>query len=41
MPLIRVKPIWTPLSLFGIKLLKDDENKYYIRIFNGQMKKLI
>ncbi|MDT8860354.1 hypothetical protein N0O92_08920 [Alkalihalobacillus sp. MEB130] len=40
MPLIRVKTIWTPLALLGIKLLKDDEGRYYIRVFGGEMKKI-
>jgi hypothetical protein len=40
MALVRLKSIWTPLHLFGVKFFKDDYQKYYIKIFNREIKKL-
>ncbi|WP_268870736.1 hypothetical protein [Alkalihalobacillus hemicellulosilyticus] len=40
MPLVRLKSIWTPLMLVGIKLLKDDYGAYYIKVWGSDLKKL-
>ncbi|MFC0558413.1 hypothetical protein [Halalkalibacter alkalisediminis] len=40
MPLISVKPVWTPLALIGEKLLKDTEDRYYIKFWRGELKKI-
>ncbi|MCU9613439.1 hypothetical protein OEV98_07705 [Caldibacillus lycopersici] len=40
MPLIHVKRIWTPLSLVGISLLKDNDGHYYMKWRGGKLKKI-
>ncbi|WP_283246004.1 hypothetical protein [Bacillus suaedae] len=40
MPLVRMKRIWTPLTLIGIKLSKDDEGSYYVRFWSSNLKKI-
>ncbi|WP_268870937.1 hypothetical protein [Halalkalibacter akibai] len=40
MALVKLKTIWTPLMLFGIRIFKDDYQKYYIKVFNRDIKKL-
>ncbi|ARK32469.1 hypothetical protein [Halalkalibacter krulwichiae] len=41
MPFISVKPVWTPLALVGVKLLKDTEDRYYLKIWGGELKKIM
>lgn len=34
MPYYQFKKVWTPLSLLGIKLFKDDSNKLWVKLWN-------
>lgn len=40
MPLIKITSIWTPLALIGIRLLKDDEGHFYLKLWGSDLKKI-